>query len=171
MLFDNMRFILTFFIWLIIVGGLWTYIHYRDNDIPATVNGTGLITADASVTIEITPTFNLERDPFALQSEIAETGLMLHFNSINIAVLENNIQRGKTYRLENIKGLVHEQNNIFFQASPPLSESSLEQAVRIRVFINNTPTAEQTFWAGQGARISGNLRFTYLPEKEAGHDH
>ncbi len=62
-----MRLIIAVCIWFLLVGGLFAYMHEREKG--STAEHYELREATASFTLEITPTFSAEPDPFALQSD------------------------------------------------------------------------------------------------------
>lgn len=168
-----MRFILSIVIWFVLVGGLWLYISKRDASKlqTATVVPIGLSVVGA-FSIEITPTFSTEKDPFALTTDNAGAStLELKLNSNPIVFPSDELQRGKVVLLENIEGLLNGHNEIYVKASPPLSENTLEHGIRIKLFEEDSLLVDKTIWSSQGALVSGTISFNHLVKKEDGHDH
>lgn len=168
-----MRFLMVVAIWIVIVGGLWNYISHRDAKRERIVATTPIdLTVDGQYALEITPTFSTEDDPFALQtSDYTTTSfeVKLNGNALNMNVLE--FQRGETIRTEKVAGVLTGHNEIYVNASPPLSENTLEHGIRIKFYQDNTLIVDRTVWADQGAIVSGTISFNHLETEEASHDH
>lgn len=167
-----MRFILTAVIWLVILGGLWSYTRQRaaaeavvrhENPVAHTVKEV--------YSLLLTPTFSLEADPFALKAGNAQAAAVeLRLNGVELPLAENRLQRGQTLTLPNVKGLVQGNNEIYLRASPPLEESALEHGVRIRLLRGSVVAVDSTVWSQEGALVSGSVNFELTPTREE-HDH
>ena len=168
-----MRFIFSLLIWLIIVGGLWAYTSYRDSAIPPAASTVPLVdhTVDERVTIELTPTFDLEEDPFALRTEDQPSAsIELKLNGRPVALPKEPVRHGMALRMDGIAGLLTGHNEVFVQASPPLAESGLEHGVRVKILTTHGVIGDRTVWSSGGALVSGSFGFTYQPGKEEAHD-
>lgn len=168
-----MRFLLVVTVWVVIVGGLWSYVTQRDHRRGQVV---AAVPADLSVegrfAIEITPTFSVEEDPFALTtSDTSAPPLALKLNSSEIAIGAAEILRGQTIRLEKVEGVLAGHNEIFVTGSPPLTENTLEHGIRVKLFDEGGLLVDQTVWAEQGALVSGTITFSRLQSEEGRHDH
>ena len=168
-----MRFFLVFIIWVVIVGGLWGYIANRDaRRLEAAPVAIADLSIEGEFAIELTPTFSTEEDPFALTTTKTNAPpLELKLNGTQLSLPTQEILRGETIRLETISGMLAGHNEIYVNASPPFSESTLEHGIRIRVLENEVSIADETIWAGQGALVSGTISFSHRKEKEKSHDH
>lgn len=168
-----MRFVLSILIWLILVGGLWVYTSKRDASKPQAANAASIdLSVQGVFSIEITPTFSTEKDPFALTTDdTASSTLELKLNGTSIALPFDDLQRGKTVVLENIAGLLMGHNEIYLKASPPLSENALEHGIRIKVSEKDNLIADKTIWSSPGALVSGTVSFNHLAEKKDGDEH
>ena len=167
-----MRFILTICIWLVIVGGLWLYTRQRDATISQAVASYADLSVDETFAIELTPTFSVEDDPFALQvEESSSSGMELRLNGTAIPLPDQPVQRGQVVRLDDVSGLLRGHNEIYLKASPPAGENSIEQGVRIKLFSGSELIRDHTVWSGSGALVSGGFSFDYQAEKEEGHGH
>lgn len=156
-----MRFILTVVIWVVIVGGLWTYSRQREIAEAGIVREKPVITAiEEKYTLRLTPTFSVEKDPFALQVE-GETGMGvdLRLNGSPVEVAADSLQRGIPWVLESVDGLVVGHNEIYLQASPPLVESEREHGVRVQLVKGGQAVVDRTVWGEQGALVSGTIHF------------
>jgi len=168
----TMRFFLVLFIWVIIVGGLWSYITHRDarrqQVIPQAAKDLAI---DGRFAIAITPTFSAEKDPFALTTTESDTPpLEIRLNGTPLELPSREVRRGEIILLESITGMLTGHNEIYVNASPPLSESTLQNGVRVEVFEDEVTIAETTVWAGEGALVSGTLSFNHGRKAEGGHD-
>ncbi len=168
-----MRFLIVVAIWIIIVGGLWNYISLRDAKRESIVAATPInLTVDGQYALEITPTFSTEDDPFALKTSdntASSFEVKLNGNTLDMNVLE--FQRGKRIRTEKVGGVLKGHNEIYVNASPPLSENTLEHGIRVKFYLDNTLIMDRTVWADQGALVSGTISFNHLETEEASHDH
>lgn len=166
-----MRFILTILIWVIIVGGLWSYSKKR---MEAEANIVRRVPEIAQVeemySLRVTPTFSIEPDPFALQTDdSASAGIELRLNGTEIRIESDSMQRGKAWVLEKVDGLAVGNNEIYVQASPPIAESDLEHGVRVQLVKAGVAAVDDTIW-GQGGLVSGTIHFE-LETKDEKHDH
>lgn len=168
-----MRFFLVISIWIVIVGGLWGYVSQRDAKralikAPTATN----LAVEGLFSIEITPTFSLEEDPFALNTiDNPLPPIDVKLNGVALTLDTDDVVRGKTIRLGNVPGMLAGQNEIYINASPPISENTLEHGVRVKLFEDNDLVVDETIWAAQGALVSGTVSFSYKAKEEAGHDH
>ena len=168
-----MRFFLVALIWVVIVGGLWGYISNRD---ARRLQATPVASIDLSVTgnfsIEITPTFSTEQDPFALTTSQTEAQpIDISLNGSPLVLPTQEIMRGEMIRIESVSGVLAGHNEIYLNASPPISESNLEQGVRVKVYEDSTLLVDNTVWAEQGALVSGTVSFSHKRQEGDDHDH
>ncbi len=168
-----MRFLLVVIIWVVIVGGLWGYINQRDSkrqQVVATIPVD--LTVGGKFIIEITPTFSVEDDPFALTTtDTKASPLKVKLNGIELVLDADEILRGETIRQEDVEGVLVGHNEIYVTASPPLSENTLEHGVRVKLLDQNGLLVDQTVWAQQGAIVSGTISFSHLQSEEEKHEH
>ncbi len=168
-----MRFLLVVTIWIVIVGGLWTYISHRDAKRELIVATTPIYLAlEGQFSLEITPTFSTEADPFALTTSGSNASLFevrVNGKMLNMGALE--FQRGETIRNTKVGGILTGHNEIYVNASPPLSENTLEHGIRVKFYQDDTLIVDRTVWADQGALVSGTVSFNHSQTEEASHDH
>lgn len=167
-----MRFTLVLIIWIVFVGGLKLYTVKRD-EVLATegVSPADLARAEAIYSLRLTPTFSVEQDPFALQSETGETsGFELRLNGSRQEVMADQLRRGEVLELKQIQPVLQGHNELYLKASPPLGESMLDQGVRIQVLKDNLVVAGDTIWGEKGALVLGTVHFT-ISDAEKDHDH
>ena len=168
-----MRFVLTISIWIIIVGGLWMYTSARDTGLKRQAGGVLPVvdTVDETFVIEITPTFGVEKDPFALQTgDMPEKGVELRLNGQPLDLGGETMAHGKVFRLSGVTGVNIGYNEVYLKASPPVVENDSEHGVRLKIVQGDTIIADETMWSSGGSLVSGTLSFIY-EKLEAGHDH
>ncbi len=166
-----MRFILTIIIWVVIVGGLWSYSKQRQIVEASIVRQNPTIAKVEDVySLLLTPTFSIEPDPFALQTENTDGAVELRLNGITIPVDADSLRRGKPWILDKVGGLVEGQNEIYVEASPPISESDLEHGVRVQVLKGEVAAVDSTLWSKQGSLVSGTIHFE-MKARDDQHDH
>jgi hypothetical protein len=167
-----MRFFLSLFIWLVMVGGLFFYTWQRDAGLP---HGPSIVEAaklvKGSHTLEITPTFSVEKDPFALQSETDNTAMLeLRLNGKHIDVPATGMRRGEVMRIRELPDLQVGFNEFYVSASPPIAENMFDHGMRVRLIDGSSVLLDDTIWAGRGALVSGTVNFTLAAEKDDPHD-
>ncbi len=169
-----MRFLLCIFLWIFFVGGLWAYTLYRDAsqpEGPAQVAALQVLSGD--YVLEVTPSFSIEKDPFALaiDDDADSSGLDVRLNGVPLAVDADNISRGKVVKIT--KGLVLTAgfNEFYVKASPPTSEAHLDHGIRVRLLENGVPLTDQTVWGSQGSVVAGSVSFNLAANTEDEHDH
>lgn len=168
-----MRFIAVIIIWIVIIGGLSFYINLRDSQQVPTVQAKALETVtDAHFRVEITPTFGVEADPFALAGDSgSDAALVVRLSGVDINTTDTPLERGETLIIDDVQGFVVGNNELFLDASPPLTESSMSHALRIKVFRSNNLELEETIWGEAGSRVTGTLHINLGHDIEADHGH
>lgn len=169
-----MRFVIIVFIWIFFVGGLWAYTANRDATLPegpAQVADREVLTRD--FVLEITPGFSIEQDPFALNLDDGSQApdLEVRLNGRALSVDAKDITRGKVLRITNGITPTLGFNEIYVQASPPVSETHLDHGLRVRLLDGGTTVTDQTIWGSRGAVVAGTVTFTLAAAKEDDHDH
>jgi len=168
-----MRFLLVLTIWIFIVGGLWSYISYRDDKRQQITASTPIdLSVDGQFSMEVTPTFSIEADPFSLTtSEASASSFEIKLNGNQIPIDAENVQRGQAIRHEDVTGILAGHNEIYIAASPPHSENTIEHGVRVKLYQDTTLLLDKTVWTSQGALLSETISFRHLQNEEGSHDH
>lgn len=167
-----MRFILSIGIWIVLVGGLWLFTWQRDQAVVTATQINLDRDVDQIFTLELTTTFDTEKDPFALQIDEEDSSeIELRLNGDNLALPADTVKRGIPMRIDDVRGVILGHNDIYVKASPPVNESDLQQGVRIRILENETVISEQTLWNSGGGLVSGGFGFTYEEHGENNHEH
>ena len=168
-----MRFFLTIVIWIIIIGGLFFYSRQREMaEARVQIQRPAITEAKDAYTLQVTPTFSIEKDPFALEiEEDTSSGVQLSLNGAPLPVAAKNLQRGVPWKLEGVDGLVMGNNEIYVQASPPLTESNLEHGVRVQLLGSGAVNVDRTIWSYQGSLVAGTIHFQLKEEAHEDHAH
>jgi hypothetical protein len=155
-----MRIFATIFIWIIFIGGLTLYMKHRgsvdySNDIFHERKPVEKVYA-----LELTPSFNLEPDPFALSMNNSHKSiaLLVRLGENEILKVDDPVAGSETFLVEPLDGLVVGKNEIYVEANPPLN--NLSNALRIRIIENGQSLAEKTIWSPPGNKVSGSFYFT-----------
>lgn len=167
-----MRFLLCLVIWIVFVGGLYAYTEQRDRGFP-TENVVALVEEKSAerVSIELTPTFSVEDDPFALQTQEQTAPFDLRLNGITVEIANLPITRGQTLFIRDLEVALSDHNELFIKASPPVAESHLNHGIRLRLLNKDQVLADQTIWSSGGGLVSGTVPFTLPDAPEIDHDH
>jgi hypothetical protein len=102
--------------------------------------------ASGKYSADITLTFDAQADEFALEP------VSLFFKRQDQVLLkrEGFIPAGEPLAVENIPGIVEGENEFYFECVPKEDGKQLARAVRVRLFHDGAPVAEQTLWAEPG---------------------
>ena len=141
-----MRIISAVLIWIVFIGGLTLFIYYRDAAVPSAAVVLEAKAAQGVYALEITTTFTLEPDPFAIQTddEGRAPALLVRLGSHEILRKTDRLEAGSIVRVEPLTGLVLGDNEIYLQASPPIEEIGKNHAVRLQILLNNQKTIKAT---------------------------
>ena len=150
-----MRFILSLIIWFVFVGGLYLYTTGRDASFARTPSAPTIIDREtAPVLLELTPTFSVEEDPFALKTDDTAGPVEIRINGSAVPNEDLQISRGQTLVIDNISAVSGKLNEVFIKASPPVSESSLDHGIRVRLLNRGSVLADETVWSSGGGLVA-----------------
>jgi hypothetical protein len=167
-----MRFLLCLVIWVVFVGGLYAYTEQRDRSF-ATENVVVKVEKRSAerISIELTPTFSVEEDPFALQTQEPKAPFDLRLNGMTVDIATLPITRGQTLFIRDLEVTLSDHNELFIKASPPVAESHLNHGIRLRLLNKDRVLADQTIWSSGGGLVSGTVPFELPVLPEIDHDH
>ncbi|MBT8328372.1 MAG: hypothetical protein KJN87_01600 [Desulfofustis sp.] len=167
-----MRFLLCLVIWIVFVGGLYAYTEQRDRGF-VTENVVAIVDEKSPVriSIELTPTFSVEDDPFALQTDELKAPFDIRLNGMAVDIANLTITRGQTLFIRDLEVALSDHNEIFIKASPPVAESHLTHGIRLRRLSKDLVLADQTIWSSGGGLVSGTVPFELPVIPEIDHDH
>lgn len=168
-----MRIVLAALVWIVLVGGLWTYVQHRDASYSTLVNRSApeLQKTETTYQLTVTPTFSLEKDPFALNLDerSGAQSLTIAINGQRLS-LPDTLEQGQPYRIDQVEQVVYGYNELFLQASPPLDAANRDHAVRITLADDNQLILDRTLWSHKGSLVTGSIMFT-IAHEESSHDH
>ncbi len=167
-----MRFVLCLIIWVVFVGGLYLYVEQRDRGV--VTENVALAAVEKTkqrLSIELTPTFSVEDDPFALQTQEKKAPFDLSVNGRAVDIANLEIGRGQTLFIRDLEVALGDHNELFIKASPPVSESHLTHGIRLRLTSGERVLADKTIWSSGGGLVSGSVPFALNVSPESGHDH
>ncbi len=169
-----MRIFLTILVNIVFIGGLTLYMNSRTDALPAPRETVKTETARTNYSLEITTTFAVEPDPFAIRTDdsAAAPALLVRLGDREILRKTDRMEGGFPLAAD-LPPLNPGNHEIWFEASPPLEASGKSQAIRVRVLADGNPVTDKTFWSAPGGNVSDILRFAVEAprEKEVGHDH
>ncbi len=167
-----MRFLLCFVIWIVFVGGLYAYTEKRDSVVaPARAADPAQAEVQERLSIELTPTFSVEDDPFALKTEEQTGPFELRLNGMAVDIADLPISRGQTLFIRDLGFELADHNEVFVKASPPVAESSLTHGIRLRLLSHDRVLADETVWSSGGGLVSGTVTFSLNDTPGTDHDH
>lgn len=160
-----MRFILTGAVWAVILSAVFLVFSIRAPEVTAHTVDTDK--GKTSVSFEITTTFGVEKDPFALDigDEVSAFSLTLDGETIFSA------QEGVHDRVPFVTveaEIPYGQHELFVKANP--SENGISQAVRIKVLNHGNTLNEETYWFQAGQTVNASHKFT-IEEKDEKNEH
>lgn len=167
-----MRFLLCIIIWVVFVGGLYLYVEQRDRSfVTESVAVAAVEKSKQRISIELTPTFSVEDDPFALQTEAKKAPFDLSVNGIAVDIADLPINRGQTLFIRDLEVELGDHNEVFIKASPPVAESHMTHGIRLRLLGGDRVLVDQTIWSSGGGLVSGSVAFALNVTPETDRDH
>ncbi len=157
-----MRFILVILIWIVFVGGLFTYTSRRADlsAAPAAQPPALEKQSGSRISLELTPTFSGAVDPFARRSDTGPAApLTVRINGQLLKSPPGGLHRGRPLLIEPQTSLHLGTNEILVTASPPLEDGPAAHGIRIRIMDGRRPIVDRTIWADGGALVSGVVSF------------
>lgn len=152
-----------------ILGGLQAYMVFRPQpEGPVTIPG---LQAPGEFALEVTMTFAAGADPFALEAS-DPTSLVVAFGGEKLLRVTDEIEAGQTIRIDNIQNISPGPNEFYVRASPR-DQDEAARAIRVRVFRDDHPLAEESLWSEPGTLVEGTVIIdlkpsqTDLPEEDA----
>ncbi len=159
-----------------LIGGVSLYMNARETAGPA--REFVLASAGGGFELEVTPSFAVEPDPFALTSGAGgavPSALRVQVNGREVLNRTGRMEAGQAVRVAPVAGLVVGENEFFLEANPPLDQAGRAHAVRVRVLRDGAEVADRSFWSGAGGRIAVTFRLsvdaTPARKTKEPHDH
>jgi hypothetical protein len=148
-----MRPVLAVAIWIVIIGGLAGYMQVREQ--ARAVRTIEAKEASGTFALEVTISFPLEPDPFALRSGAEQpAALILKLNGSEILRVNERVDARKPITLDPVPHLHVGPNEFYIEANPPVDSIDRPYAVRVRLMRDGQSAMDRSFWAEPGARIA-----------------
>ena len=162
-----MRPIIAIMIWIILVGGLVSYMNARDTVAePVAISAQ---TDQADYKVIVTTSFRAERDTFAPDTQDSSgDALILKLNGMEILSLKDSSVAGQSITVDKITGLLIGANEFLLEVNPSHKNVNTAGAVRVQLFRFHSELMDRTFWADPGARIVSTFRLDVEPVSTAG---
>jgi len=159
-------------LWIAVFGGLALYMKRLETKRPAPAPEPPRIESPAVYALEVTTTFNVEPDPFALRTDDSgkPAALLVRIAEREIMRVAE-VQAGIPVRAEPVAGIIQGMNEFFVEANMPLDTTGKSVALRMRLIGDGLPVAEQTFWSEGESRIAGTFRVGLDKDKEGNKFH
>jgi hypothetical protein len=156
-----MRIFVAVIVWVIFIGGLSLYMKHRGFVDYSTNNLYEFQQVEQVYALEVTPSFILESDPFALAMDIhnSSPALLIRLGEHELFNIGAPLTTTETFKVEPLHNLIVGQNEIYVEATPPTNHFSTYNALRIRVLKNGYPFVEKTLWSPPGAKVAGTFQF------------
>jgi hypothetical protein len=162
-------------LWVIVLGGLNLYMKRFETSgsDAASSSRQRLAQVEAPYAMELTTTFSVESDPFALTAGVSKepAGLVVQLQGHEVLRKGGEVEAGAPIVLNPVPGLVRGLNEFFVEANMPLDSIGRSYALRFRLMQAGSPVAEETFWSEGENRITGVLRVSLENDKENGGPH
>lgn len=157
-------------IWVVLIGGLTVYMQSRDT---AAVGVTYKPPrAEGVFALQVTTTFAVEPDPFALRTGQTEaSALLVKLNGSEILRRADRVQAGTPIRVEPVPGLIDGRNEFYLEANPPVGLANLSYAVRVQLFRDGQLVADRSLWSEPGSRIASSFQVSVTKVTKAKDDH
>lgn len=156
-----MRFALAAGVWAVILILLFTVFSSRNT--PADSARTAEKEHSFSISFEITTTFAVEKDPFAVDLGEENHAFTLVLDGREIFSASEGISDRATFSTEETE-LTEGSHELFVSANP--AETGLSNAVHIRVLSSGNPVSDETFWFSPGQSVTASHIFT-LEERDS----
>ena len=156
-----MRFILTAAVWIVIMSAVSLLFSTRGSE--AITKEVAQIDKTDIVAFEITTTFSVEKDPFALDLGTGGGAFEIILDGATIFSTEDGVKDRVTFLTDEQK-ISSGKHELFIKANP--SSSDLSNSVRIRVLSDGNPVTDETFWFAPGQIINAAHLFNLEREDD-----
>lgn len=150
-----MRPLLAALILVALLGGLQLYMSVRPSRVvsePSRLQPP----AEGRFAVDVTLSFAAGPDPYALEPDDAPSLLVL-FRGQEIIRENTDLEPGRIVRQEDVQSVTAGANEFFLRATPQDSNSLAARAVRLRVYRDGNPIAQQTLWSEPGGAVEGTV--------------
>ncbi len=157
-----MRPLIAIMIWVVLVGGLTSYMNARQTVSEPVALKTETDQSDYKVVI--TTSFSSQRDPYEPNTlDGSGNALTLKLNGMDILSLRDSSAAGQSITIDNINSVLIGPNEFLLEVNPPHETLKTAGAVRVQLFRFHTELMDRTFWADPGAKIASTFRLDVEP--------
>lgn len=169
-----MRLFLVLCIWFAVIGGIFRYVDYADNQrvevrrqiINVAEPTYTTLREDVSYSLSFVTSFTMEDDPFALKyDDKAVLDMLISLNGITLDNNFRHVLRGVPMTLNNIHGLRLGVNELYIQMHPPAEEVKLSHGFHISLKADGKEIFTRSVWNEPGEIISEVIVFSIQKER------
>jgi hypothetical protein len=161
-----MRPVLAICVWFVLLGGLALFMHSKHER--SGFRSFESKPAAGGFSLEVTPTFAVEPDPFALRTGSTEqpAALLVKVNGREVLRREDKVDEGAPLTVQNVSGMIEGPNELYLEANPPLAQANKAHAVRVKVARDGEQIADKTLWSEPGVKLAATFRVDVQPREE-----
>ncbi len=167
------RLVAVILIWVVLVGGLSLFVNRERNEAAAVYVPPKQAASD--YWLEVTPTFSVTSDPFALQvGDESSGGLVIWLQNREVLRIHDDLQEGLPIEVKPLEGLVVGENEFFIKAQPAEADIANANALRLRLFHGTDLLLVETFWSEPSNPIIATTRIRITEPGDTprdNHDH
>lgn len=162
-----MRPLVAILIWIVLLGGLSSYMNARH-----------IVSAPAALKVEtdqgdyrvvVTTSFVAQRDSYAPNTEDDPgNALVLKLNGHEILTLKDSSAAGRPITVDKIKSVLIGPNEFLLEVNPPHKAVQTAGAVRVQLYRFHTELMDRTFWADPGSRLLSTFKIEVEPNTPVG---
>lgn len=159
-------------IWVVVFGGLSFYMNRFEARQSAATPAPRQALSDADYSLEVTATFNIEPDPFALRTENSADAAALLVRIGEREILRTlQVEAGVPVQVQPVPGIHPGMNEFFVEANMPLEMAGKNLALQLKLKRDGLPVAEKTLWSEGENRIAGTFPVGLEIDRESTNTH
>lgn len=169
-----MRIVTATVVWAVILGSVTSFQRQRqrqrDTRGPAAPETTA---ASAVYSLAVTPTFQAEPDPFALQVSDTEAApaLVVRMADTDLLRITDHVEAGRTLQIDTLPDIKVGLNEVYIEGSPPTSLAGQRHAILVELLRDGVCIQQESLWSAAGGKVTGVLRFAVTQGEGGDHDH
>ena len=167
------RFVYVLLIWVVLLGGLQLFLQTRSQG--RVVSVPEVEVASGQYRLEVTTTFAVEPDPFALSVDVNDLApaLLVQLEGRALVTITDRLEAGKPIIVQPLTGMKVGRNEFLVKAHPPPAQAQRANALRLSLFRDEKLLAERSSWSIPPEPLVATITVEVEPEveKETDHDH
>lgn len=168
-----LRFVYVILIWVVLFGGLQLFLQTRSQG--RVVSIPDVEVASGQYRLEITTTFAVEPDPFALAVDVNDLApaLLVQLEGRPLVTITDRLEAGKPVIVQPLTGVKVGRNEFLVKAHPPSAQAQRANALRLSLFRDEKLLAERSVWSTPPEPLVATITVEVEPEVEedADYDH